>query len=127
MTRLTVDRTGDQPKNWRATKARTSGRRPEDRHYRNAGDVHDGTGDQANELDDFLWLRPDGKTQAIYEADNKQDGARRRSQHRRFSSPHSDNGQECFPGMTISDELLQMTEKVSEKPDKERTITTARA
>ena len=29
--------------------------------------------------------------------------------------------------MTISDELLQMIEKMSEKPDKERTITTARA
>ena len=61
MTRLTVDRTSDRPKNWRATKPWTSGRRPEDRDYRNAGDVHDGTGDTANESDDFLWLRPVGR------------------------------------------------------------------
>ena len=60
----------------------------------------------------------------IYEADNEQDEARGGGQHRRFSSQRS---QELFPGMTISDELLQMIEKMSEKPDKERTITTARA
>ena len=60
-------------------------------------------------------------------ADDEQDEARGRSQHRRFSSPHSHNGQERFPSMTIKDELLQMIEKMSEKPDKERTITTARA
>ena len=35
--------------------------------------------------------------------------------------------QERFPGMTISDELLQMIEKVAEKPDKVRTVTRARA
>ena len=82
---------------------------------------NDGTGDQANESEDVWWLRPDGKTQVIYEADNEQDEARRRSQHRRFSSPHSHNGQERFAGVTTSDELLQMIEKMPEKPDKERT------
>ena len=34
--------------------------------------------------------------------------------------------QERFPGMPISDELLQMIEKVAERPHKVRTITTAR-
>ena len=79
-----------------------------------------------SESDDLWWLRPDGKTQVIHEADNEQDEARRRIQHKRFSSPHSHDGQERFPGMTISDELLQMIETMSEKPDKVRTITTAR-
>ena len=44
MTRLTGVRTGDQPKNWRATKPRTGGRRPEDRHFRNAGSVRGARG-----------------------------------------------------------------------------------
>ena len=51
-THSTVDTAGDQPKNWRATIPMTGGRRPENRHdrysSRNAGDVHDGTGDQAS-------------------------------------------------------------------------------
>ena len=63
--------------------------------------------------------RPDGKT---HEADNEQDEARGGSTD---SSAHSTQGR--FPGMTISDELLQMIEKMSEKPNKERTITTAQA
>ena len=124
MTRLTGFRTGDQPKNWRATNPSTGGRRPEDRHFRNAGDVRGARGHQANDSGDLWRSRPDGRTQVIYEADNEQDEARGGGQHRRFSSQHS---QERFPGMTISDELLQMIEKMSEKPDKERTITTARA
>ena len=41
------------------------------------------------ESDDLRWLRPDGKTQVIYDADNEQDEARRRCEHKRFSSPHS--------------------------------------
>ena len=84
-------------------------------------------GVQVNESDDLWWLRPDGKTQVIYKADTEQDEARRRSQHRRFSSPHTHNAQKRFPVMTISDELLQMIEKMSGKPNKVRTITTARA
>ena len=72
-----------------------------------------------------LWRsRPDGKTRLINEADIEQDEARGGGQHRRFSSQHS---QERFPDMTISDELLQMIEKMSKKPNKEWTITTARA
>ena len=51
-THSTVDTTGDQPKNWRATIPMTGGQRPENRHDRcasgNAGDVHDGTGEQAS-------------------------------------------------------------------------------
>ena len=38
----------------RAINPKTGGRRLEDRHNRNAGDVHDCTGDQANESED-LW------------------------------------------------------------------------
>ena len=51
-THSTVDTTGDQPKNWRVTIPMTGGQRPENRDERyasrNAGDVHDGTGDQAS-------------------------------------------------------------------------------
>ena len=106
------------------TNPRTGGRRREERHFRNAGDVQGARAHQANDSGDLWRLRPDGKTQVTHEADNEQDEARGGGQHRRFSSQHS---QERFPGMTISDELLQMIEKMSEKPDKERTITTARA
>ena len=98
MTRLTSVRKGDQPKNWRATNPRTGGRRPEDRHFRNAGSVRKARGDQASESGDVWRSRPDGKTQVINEADNEQDEARGRDQ-----------------------------QKMSEMPDKERTITTARA
>ena len=42
------------------------------------------------------------------------------------SSTPSHSGQERFPGMTISNALLQTMEKMSEKPDKVRIITTAR-
>ena len=42
------------------------------------------------------------------------------------SSTHSHSGQEVFPGMTISYALLQTIEKMSEKPDKVKTITKAR-
>ena len=41
------------------------------------------------------------------------------------SSTHSHSGQERFPGMTISYALLQTVEKMSEKPDEVRIITTA--
>ena len=99
-----------------------AGDQPENRHFRNAGSVRGARGDQASESGDLWRSRPDGKTQVINEADIEQDEVRGGGQHRRFSSQHS--GQGRFPGMTISDELLQMIEKMSEKPDKERTITT---
>ena len=41
------------------------------------------------------------------------------------SSTHSHSGQERFSGMTISCASLQTIEKMSEKPDKVRIITTA--
>ena len=109
MTRLTVDRTGDQPKNWRAIN-------PEDRHYRNA-DVHDSTetpgerGRLTMATSDLWWLRPDGKTHVIYDADNEQDEARRRFQHKRFSSQHSYNGQELFSRYDHSASTTQMDER----------------
>ena len=50
--KTTLYTTGDQPKNSRATIPMTGGQRPENRHdryaSRNAGDVNDGTGDQAS-------------------------------------------------------------------------------
>ena len=79
--------------------------------------------DTRHESGELQRSRPDCRTQVIYEADNEQDEARGGGQHRRFSSQHS---QERFQGMTISDELLQMIEKVAEKPNKVRIITTAR-
>ena len=83
----------------RATNPRTGGRRPEDPHFRNTGDVRGARGHQANELGDLWRSRPHGKTQVTYEADNEQDEARLGGQHRRFSSHHS---QERFQGMTTS-------------------------
>ena len=101
----------------------TGGRCPEDHHFRNAGSVREARGHQANESGDLWRSRPDGKTQVINEADIEQDEARGGGST--DGSAHS--GQERVPGMTISDELLQMIEKMSVKPDKEKTITTARA
>ena len=89
MTRLTGVRTGGQPKNWKPTNPRTGGRRPEDRHFRNAGDVRGACGHQANESGDLWRSRPDGRTQVIYEADNEQDEARGGRRPAQTVQPHS--------------------------------------
>merc|ERR1719450_592610 len=43
------------------------------------------------------------------------------------SAPRTHRGAERFPGMTITYALIQMVEKVSERSDKARIITKARA
>ena len=117
MTRLTGVRTGDQPKNWRATTRGLAGDAPrtvtcetpvacgEHVETRRPRQETSGGRDQTARLTRLTTSRT-----KLEEAST--DG-----------SAHSTQGR--FPGMTISDELLQMIEKMSEKPDKERTITTA--
>ena len=78
--------------------------------------------DQANESGDLWRLRPDGKTQLTYEAENEQVEARGGAQHRRSSPQHL--------GTFLRydhQRRFKMIEKVAEKPDLVRTITTARA
>ena len=98
--RPTQELAGNQPEDWAGDVPRTV----TSETLVTCGEHVDTTGD--------LWRsRPNGRTQVIYEADSEQDEARGGGQHRRFSSQRS------------RDELLQ----IIEKPDQERTITTARA
>ena len=132
----------------------TGGQRPENRHdryaSRNAGDVHDGTGDQASS-DVTLRQQPVSapsnrrfplsgctrqvclqqragrcsKTRGLRWPVLKADSTTTR--HTRTDpAQRTLSGQERFPGMTISYVLLQTIKKMSEKPDKVRIITKAR-
>ena len=128
LTHSTVDTTGDQPKNWRVTSRESSRpvRFPERwlcaRRHRRPGELRrdSETAARVSSLEQTIFFQVVRDRCAF---SNEQDDARRRVDFvGRLWSP---TGQERFPGMTISYALLQTIEKMSEKPNKVRIITTA--
>ena len=114
-THSTVDTAGDQPKNLRATSREPSRlvRFPERwscaRRHRRPGELRRDSGQQPVSVPLNRRFPLSGWTRRVNPVD-------------RLSRP---TGQERFPGMTISYALLQTIEKMSEKPDKVRIVTTA--